>query len=142
MSLIAEIFSGGTKGMLDGVGDLAKDIRSVVTGEIDPDKKAEIELKITELEGAARLAQVKLNQEEARHKSIFVAGWRPGVGWVCVLSLSYQFILHPLLLWANVVFKWGIINPPVLDTSGLFGLVTAMLGMGGLRTFDKTRGNG
>lgn len=142
MNFLAELASGGASGLMEGVGTLAKDLRSAITGEISPEKEAEIEQKIVELESVSRIAQMKVNEMEARHQSIFVAGWRPGVGWICVLSLGYQFVLHPLLLWANAAFKWGIINPPSLDTSGLFGLVSAMLGMGSLRSFDKSKGRG
>lgn len=142
MSFIADIFSGTTKGALEGVGSLAKDLRSAMTGEMNPETRANIEQKILEIESAAKLAQLKVNETEARTGSLFIAGWRPSIGWVCSIALFYQFILYPLLLWANLAFKWGILSPPVLDTDGLFPLITGMLGMGGLRSFDKIKGRG
>jgi len=121
---------------------LAKDIRTVVTGEISPDKKAELDSKLIELESSVKLAQLKVNESEARASSLFVSGWRPSIGWVCSLGLLYQFVIYPFLLWANLAFKWNIASPPALNTEILIPLVTGMLGMGSLRTFDKLKGNG
>ncbi|MDP2167979.1 MAG: 3TM-type holin [Thermodesulfovibrionales bacterium] len=143
MSFIGDIFSGGAKGLMEGAGTLAKDIRSAITGEISPEKKAEIEQKLLELEFAAQSAQTVINLEEAKHASIFVSGWRPFIGWVCGAGICYQFILHPILLWAvSVAVSYGLepVTPPVLDTESLMGLVFGMLGMGGLRTFEKIKG--
>lgn len=142
MSFIAEIFSGTSKGALEGVGSLAKDLRSAITGEMNPETQAKIKQKILEIESAAKLAQLKINETEARSGSLFIAGWRPSIGWVCSMALGYQFILYPILLWANLAFHWGIINPPALNVDGLFPLVMGMLGMGGLRSFDKVKGRG
>jgi hypothetical protein len=140
MGILSEIFSGASSGAFEGVGSLAKDLRTAITGEIPPEKKAELEQKILEIESAAKVGQLKINEAEARSGSVFVAGWRPSIGWVCSLALLYQFILHPLLMWANLAFNWGIINPPVLNMDGLFPLVMGMLGMGGLRSFEKAKG--
>ncbi len=77
MGFIAEIFSGTSKGALEGVGTLAKDLRSAITGEINPETKANIEQKILEIESAAKLAQLKINETEARTGSLFIGGWGP-----------------------------------------------------------------
>lgn len=138
MSLISDIFSGGAEGLLKGVGSLAKDIRIAITGK-DPTKMAEIEAKLVELEFLATKAQSDINLEEAKHPSLFVAGWRPFIGWVCGVSLTYHFIGYSLMEWFIKVYNLDI-SPPVLDTEGLLGLVIALLGMGGLRTFEKIRG--
>lgn len=92
------------------------------------------------------LAQLNVNAAEATHKSIFVAGWRPFIGWVGGAAMAYQFVLYPLLVWV-----WAILQvkeivpkelapPPIIETGALFSIVTAMLGIGGMRSFDKAKG--
>ena len=83
--------------------------------------------------------QVELNKIEAAHRSIFVAGWRPAVGWICAAGVAWAYLGHPLFLWAAALFSPGL-DPPAIDTDGLFELVLAMLGMAGLRSFEKAKG--
>lgn len=83
--------------------------------------------------------QVELNKIEAQHRSIFVAGWRPFIGWICGCALAWHFILYDLLMWISSVRGW--LSPPELvGTSELISVVFALLGLGGLRTFEKVKG--
>ena len=76
--------------------------------------------------------QLEVNKVEAAHKSLFVAGWRPAIGWICGLALMYSTILAPILgIWFTV--------PPV-DSSLLTTVLMGMLGLGGLRTIEKAKG--
>jgi hypothetical protein len=90
--------------------------------------------------------QQEINKAEAGHSSVFVAGWRPAIGWVGVSALAYQFILYPLLTWLWVWLQsrgWvdaGISPPPLLDVEALLVLLTGILGIAGTRTFEKVRG--
>lgn len=90
--------------------------------------------------------QMSVNAVEAAHKSVFVAGWRPAIGWIGAIALAYQFVLYPLLLWMWVVLQVnelipkGLIVPPVLPADALFSIVLGMLGIGGMRSFDKKSG--
>jgi len=77
--------------------------------------------------------QADVNIEEVRTGSIFMAGWRPAIGWIGVLALAYQFVAYPFLLWLNVSQN----PPPPLDAGVLFSMVTGMLGIGAMRSFDK-----
>ena len=78
--------------------------------------------------------QVELNKLEAGHRSILVAAWRPFIGWVCGLAMFNYFLINPWLQWITG-------NPgPDLSPKFLFELVIAMLGMSGLRTFEKIKG--
>lgn len=126
------MFSGGAvKETLEGVGTLAKDIRQAITGQ-DP----ELERKLAELEGQAMTAQALINVEEAKHPSVFVSGWRPGLGWVCVLGIGYQMVFRPFI--ELILIHWNV-QAPSLDISDLIGLTLAMLGVAGYRTVEKVK---
>ena len=86
--------------------------------------------------------QLKINQQEAQHASIFVAGWRPAVGWICGIALGWNFIVQPLLLWAAWIIPEGaeLATAPKLDTGELMTVLLGMLGLGGLRTYEKRVG--
>lgn len=88
----------------------------------------------------ANMAQVQVNQAEAQHRSIFVAGWRPFIGWVCGIALAYHFVLSPIILF-GVAFT-GVVIPalPEFDMGSLMTVLMGMLGLGGLRTFEKSKG--
>lgn len=89
----------------------------------------------------AQNAQAEINKIEAGHKSLFVAGWRPFIGWVCGVGVLWSFLLEPFLRWVAVVWAVKELSTlPSLDTGPLFSLVTALLGMGTLRTFEKIKG--
>ena len=110
-----------------------------------PDKAAaqrakdEMEAALIKASNEAALAQVEVNKVEAGHSSVFVAGWRPAIGWVCAAALAWAFIVAPVATWGMAVF--GVRETlPAIGTDNLFELVLAMLGLGGLRTFEKMRG--
>jgi hypothetical protein len=87
--------------------------------------------------------QLEINKQEAQHTSIFVAGWRPFIGWVCGISLVWNFIIQPLLLWiAWMMPELGIdmSTAPKLDSGELMTVLLGMLGLGGLRTYEKRLG--
>ena len=76
--------------------------------------------------------QLEINKVEAAHKSLFVAGWRPAIGWICGIALLYSTILSPMLdIWFTV---------PDIDTSLLQTVLMGMLGLGAMRTYEKTKG--
>lgn len=79
------------------------------------------------------------NKVEAAHQSIFVAGWRPAIGWVCALALAFQYLVRPFWMWILAVWYPEAPIPPTLDGM-LWELVMGMLGIGGLRTLEKVRG--
>ena len=126
---------------LDSIGNLLKDIREAITGKgiEDPNKKAEIEYKLAQLEFALKQGQLEINKAEAQNPNWFVAGWRPAIGWTGALALSYQFVVQPLLTWGAHLYGVNV-NPPNLDTGMLFNLILAMLGLGGFRTLEKMKG--
>lgn len=84
-------------------------------------------------------AQIGVNAAEAASGSLFIAGWRPAVGWVCVAALVYQYIVSPLAPWILTVFGVHVPPLPGLDDT-LWQLLAGMLGLGSLRTFEKVKG--
>ena len=101
--------------------------------------KEEFEKQLLDVVNNANLQQMKINEIEAGHKSIFVAGWRPFIGWICGAGILWAFIIQPVAVWISKVF-FPEVDLPVINTEGLYQLVIAMLGMGGLRTFEKYKG--
>jgi hypothetical protein len=89
------------------------------------------------------MGQLEVNKAEAGHRSIFVAGWRPFIGWVCGISLAYHFIIMPMLTFGLVAFNVTGLHPsdlPKFDMDSLMTVLLGMLGLGGLRSFEKYKG--
>ena len=101
--------------------------------------KLEMEAKLLEAATAQATQQAEINKTEAGHQSIFVAGWRPYIGWVCGMAIAWAFLVAPMLSWLLPVLGVVAVVPP-LQTEFLLELVFAMLGLGGLRTFEKLKG--
>jgi hypothetical protein len=86
------------------------------------------------------LVQLEINKIEAAHKTVFVAGWRPFIGWVCGLALFYNFIARDLMVWALALTTADTPPPPLLHLDVLKTILYALLGLGGMRTFEKLQG--
>ena len=84
--------------------------------------------------------QLAINQKEAEHASIFVAGWRPAIGWICGVALGWNYILQPIISWGAFLFSVDLVDAPRLDTAELTTILLGMLGLGGLRTYEKRLG--
>lgn len=124
--------------ILSGIGGLAKDIRSALTGKLNSEQQADIDMKLLAIESAGEQAQTEINKIEASNPSLFVSGWRPFIGWTCGMALAYNYIGYPIMMWAVAIFKLNAL-PPSIDSDTLMELVIAMLGLGGLRTFEKLK---
>jgi roadblock/LC7 domain-containing protein len=101
--------------------------------------KAEMELKLVEAANQVNIEQIRTNQIEAGHRSIWVAGWRPAIGWACAFGFFWAFVGSPLAIWVMALTGTQIALPD-LDTAPLMEMVFAMLGLGGLRSWEKSRG--
>ena len=102
------------------IGGLGMEIRELIKGkEIDPQQLIEL--------------QSEINKMEAKHRTIFVAGWRPFIGWVCGIALAYNFVLRDMLVW----YMGAETAPPALQMEHLMTVLIGMLGLGGMRTFEK-----
>lgn len=128
----------------DPISSIAQ-VANTVLSRVLPDKEAQaaaqVELAKMQLSGdlAATAAQIDVDKAEAMSKSIFVAGWRPFVGWICGAGLLYQFLLRPLLTFVAALFHAHVDAPP-LEMGSLMELLVGMLGLGAMRTVEKIQG--
>ena len=99
-----------------------------------PEERAKAERARHEIARLPALKQINL----AENRALFVAGWRPTIGWVCALALTWAFLLQPVAVWVVTTFALGVAVPAVV-TDHLLEMVLAMLGIAGLRTFEKTK---
>lgn len=109
----------------------------------DPNERARerqtIEAAILAAAAAQQAQQAEINKVEAASNSVFVAGWRPFIGWVCGVGIAWVFVVSPVASWAFMLA--GVTEkPPEIDAEYLLELILAMLGLGGLRTFEKLKG--
>ena len=114
--------------------------------ETDEEKKA-AELLLMKAQQMPDKWQAEINKIEAGHRSIFVAGWRPALGWVCVIALGYAFVLRPfLIVILNVLLNLEALSPdigieiPPINVKEILSLIFGMLGLGGLRSYEKKHG--
>lgn len=137
---------------ITGLGSIF-DLGGKIIDKIFPDKDAADKVKFEmmkmqqdgafkemELEYANMMQQAKINEVEAGSSNFFVSGWRPAVGWVCVAAYAFNYLGMPMFNW---VVKFWTLNAPqitALDTSELTTLLFGLLGIGGLRTFEKIKG--
>ena len=134
-------------GLDDIIGAALKIIDKVIP---DPKAKMEAQLQVMQLKQAGdfkeieadlQMAQMQadVNKVEAASPSIFVAGWRPYVGWVTGSGLAYDVVVRPIFMGIFEAFRHPV-NFPTLDTSVLLTILTTMLGMGAYRSWEKGRG--
>ena len=86
------------------------------------------------------IAQIEVNKTEAQSRNIFVAGWRPFVGWTCGIALAWHFVGLPVTLFMTSMFQVETPPLPEFEMESLMTVLLGMLGLGGLRTFEKTKG--
>ncbi len=109
----------------------------------DPDAKAKAtaaaNAQLVAMLQAGDSAQLSVNAAEAANPNLFVSGWRPAAGWVCVLGLLVQTVGYPLMGWALSMWSPGTPMPEI-DTNTLMGLLVPMLGLGAYRSYEKAKG--
>lgn len=133
------IFAPVIGGIIEAVGKIADDL---ITSD---EERAQMALDVIKVEAELTKGQLAINEAEARHSSIFVAGWRPAIGWIGAGAMGYQFILYPFMTWGWALFQsWGWVSlsltpPPMLDTDALWVILSGMLGIAGLRSAEKIK---
>lgn len=126
--------SGELTGPIEAVGNV---LDALFTSDKERlDKKA----VLARIAQQPSLVQGEINKIEAAHKSVFVAGWRPFIGWVCGFALFYNFIARDLMVWGLALTTANTPPPPPLHLDVLTTILYALLGLGGMRTFEKLQG--
>lgn len=146
LATVTSILSGG---FLQGIGSIIDHIRGKSPEDaakleaMKTQYAAEFQLGALEFEKQQLAANVQgaqmqtdVNKVEAANTSLFIAGWRPFIGWVCGSGLAFQFIVGPLVTWIAALAGKPV-TFPALDLGTLLTLLLGMLGLGGMRTFEK-----
>ena len=137
---------GFLSGLLGGGAEAAVNAAEGVANIVDKFVETEEERKAAELLKAKlmmrpSLAQAEINKIEAAHRSVFVAGWRPFIGWVCGVALAWHFILFDVAVWVTVNFFPRVTEIPKLTgTETLATVLLSLLGLGAFRTVEKLQG--
>ena len=134
VSWFSKLITGGVVETVSGVANVVD--RFVET----PDEKRAFETVMARMAQQPALAQVELNKIGAGHRSVFVAGWRPFIGWVCGFGLAYAFLVNPTILWATCKFAAECMTGPEIPSDIMMELVIGMLGLAGVRTVEKLAG--
>jgi len=117
-----------------------------IIDKVIPDRnsaaKAKAELEAMESSGELDLmkSQLLVNSEEAKHTSVFVAGWRPAIGWTCASIYMYHYLIYPLLVLILNVNGVDTKSLPHFDLDAIWPVLGGMLGLGGMRTYEKRHG--
>lgn len=110
----------------------------------DAGQREQAALDLAKMVHAGNMAQIEVNKVEAASASLFVAGWRPFVGWSCGGAYAYTFIVQPFLIFILTAFhvRMDVSQLPILDMGELGVILFGMLGIGAMRSYDKGKGNG
>jgi hypothetical protein len=131
------------------IGDLIKSMIGPIISPLieripDPNERArakeQIEAQMLAAMTSLVQGQLEINKAEAQHASVFVSGWRPGIGWICGAALAWNFIVQPIISWVAFLNGIDLGGVPTLDTGELTTILLGMLGLGGLRTYEKRLG--
>tara|TARA_R110000796_G_scaffold37983_1_gene95952 strand:- start:214 stop:600 length:387 start_codon:yes stop_codon:yes gene_type:complete len=123
-----------------GIGGAIEAVAGIVGKFIpDPEQAAKAEAALRDSLVSWDKGQLDVNKAEATHRSIFVAGWRPFIGWTCGAAFAYHFVFQPIIL---IILKANGVEfeLPEFDMAALSSVLMGMLGLGGLRTFEKLKG--
>ena len=99
-----------------------------------------IETALLENAAEINLAQIEVNKAEAQHRTLWVAGWRPCVGWVAAIALAWHYVGLPIVTFFIAWYGADVPQLPQFDMDSLLTVLMGMLGLGGLRTYEKLKG--
>jgi hypothetical protein len=133
--------------IIEAVGKVAGDLITTDKEKMEMEiEQRKLDLEEKRINQATDLAQIDVNKIEAASSSVFVSGWRPAIGWIGVAAMGYQFLLYPLCQWGwkyLQAINWvpvGMDPPPVLEADQLWVILSGILGIAGMRSFEKTKG--
>tara|TARA_S200002703_G_scaffold144169_1_gene137667 strand:+ start:242 stop:643 length:402 start_codon:yes stop_codon:yes gene_type:complete len=130
--------------MMNLLGSLVQPVTGLLDKFIeDKDQKNQLAHEISTMaeRHAQELAkgQLEINKAEAQSRNVFVAGWRPFIGWTCGVAMAYNYVIHPILIFTLAQFNY-LVAIPALDLSEMMPVLMGMLGLGSLRSFEKYKG--
>lgn len=141
------VFAPVLGGIFTTIGDLIDDLHTSDKEKMDGQiELARLGLEEKRIDADVVKGQIEVNKTEAQHSNLFVAGWRPAIGWVGAASMAYQFVMYPFLVWIWSLLQsqgWVPVEltpPPMLDTDALWVILSGMLGIATLRSVDKIKG--
>lgn len=132
--MLGNLIKGALGPIMDGV------LRFIPDKNKRAEAKEQMESQMLTAMTALVQGQLQINMKEAEHGSIFVAGWRPFIGWVCGCALVWNFLFRPIATWVAFLYGVDLSGAPILDTGELTSILLGMLGLGGLRTYEKRLG--
>lgn len=124
---------------VQGVGKGITDFWAAIRDKLTPEQQLEADKAQQAAQSAVDAAQAAINEKEAGSASLFVAGWRPFVAWVCGIALALHVLIEPLVEWGFTMAGHPI-DLPKLDTNTVFTLLFSLLGLGSMRTVEKFNG--
>ena len=130
--------------MINLLGSLVQPVTGLLDKFIeDKDQKNKLAHEISTMaeRHAQELAkgQLEINKAEAQSRNIFVAGWRPFIGWTCGVAMAYNYVVHPIMIFRLAQLDY-LVALPALDLGEMMPVLMGMLGLGGLRSFEKYKG--
>jgi len=126
--------------LLGGKDGALKQVASVIDSlHTSEEEKLDKKILMQRIQQKLAEKQLDVNVKEAGHRSIFVSGWRPFIGWCGGFALAFEFILSPAIEW-YAKFAGLSLTAPEIQTGPLLAIVTSMLGVAGLRSFEKSKG--
>ena len=140
MPIAADVAAGIVGGVMSGLDDL---FTSDEEREVLANKREALQIALTQELNKPHNLQAMINLKEAEHPSVFVSGWRPGLGWLTVFCLGYAWIVRDLLVMMLVLTdteKEVLELLPSIQSGDLMTLVLALLGLGGIRSYEKIKG--
>lgn len=151
MSVISSLLAGGAGNLVDSVSNAVDKFvttdKERMEQQIEREKTLmDHEFRIAQLDQQLSLGQIEVNKVEAANPSVFVAGWRPFIGWIAGVAMTYQFLGYPLLTWlwaflqAKNMVPTSVGAPQPLQVDQLWVIITGMLGIGGMRSYEKVKG--
>ena len=140
MGIGAWLFGGAAESAAKPVEAVGNALDQLFTSD---EERAAAAIVMEKLRQQPHILQAEITKVEAAHPSVFVAGWRPAIGWVCVLSLAAYYpprFIVATVLWTHQVWTTGVwAPPPEVGITDILGLVATLLGMAGLRTVEKAK---
>lgn len=123
-----------------GIGSVIESVGKVAEHFVTTDKeKMALELESRKIDQQIDMAQIGVNKMEAQSGSLFVSGWRPFIGWICGFALAYAAILYPFIQFVTTYFGYNG-KFPEIDTTITMQVLFGLLGLGGMRTYEKSKG--